>query len=106
MPAARQRSRSPVMACAVIATMRMCRPVSPLAQANRDGRVEAAHDRHLQVHQHQVEGFLTLEGGERLEAVVRDDNDVTSSASTDRRRPLIHDVVFGQQDGPCPESDR
>ena len=52
---ARQRSRSPVIACAVIATMRTWPPVSRSRCADRGGRFEAVHLRHLHVHQHEVE---------------------------------------------------
>ena len=55
MPAARQRSRSPFMAWAVMATIGTCAPVPRLALADRGGRLEAVHLGHLHVHQHQVE---------------------------------------------------
>ena len=59
MPAARQRSRSPFIACAVIATIGMRRRRCALALANRRGRLEAAHLRHLHVHQHDVEALAS-----------------------------------------------
>ena len=55
MPAARQRSRSPFIAWAVMAMSGMCPPVALLAGADRGGRLEAVHLGHLHVHQHQVE---------------------------------------------------
>ena len=55
MPAARQRSRSPFMAWAVMAMIGMWPPVACLAGADRGGRLEAVHLRHLHVHQHDVE---------------------------------------------------
>ena len=56
MPAARQRSRSPFIACAVIAMIgKRGAPARRLERADRGGRLESAHLRHLHVHQHDVE---------------------------------------------------
>ena len=55
MPAARQRSRSPFMAWAVMAMIGRWRAGRLLARADGGGRLEAVHLRHLHVHQHEVE---------------------------------------------------
>ena len=72
MPAARQRSRSPFIACAVIAMMRTWRAVRAFALANRGRRFEAVHLRHLQVHQHEVEG-VAFQSVHRFAPVGHDD---------------------------------
>ena len=54
MPASRHRSRSPVIARAVSATIGMWPPVL-LPRADQAGRFEAVHLRHVHVHQHEVE---------------------------------------------------
>ena len=55
MPAARQRSRSPSTAAAVIAMTGIRRPTSSCARISRVA-VVAVHAGHLHVHQHRVEG--------------------------------------------------
>ena len=63
MPAARQTSRSPAIAFAVMATMRG--PVGPGQRcADPAGGLEAVQLRHLQVHEHQVVR-ARLQGGDR-----------------------------------------
>ena len=55
MPASRHRSRSPFIACAVIAMIGTRAAGRALALADCRGRLESAHLRHLHVHQHDVE---------------------------------------------------
>ena len=60
MPAARQRSRSPFMAWAVMAMIGVWTPVACLAGADRGGRLEPVHLRHLHVHQDGVERLAVV----------------------------------------------
>ena len=57
-----------------------------LAQANRDGRLESAHDRHLQIHQHEVEG-LAIEPRQGLTAVLGDRHVMAAAGQQAGRRP-------------------
>ena len=54
MPAARHRSRSPIIACAVMAMIGIRRPPDSVARMAA-GRLEPVHFRHLHVHQDDVE---------------------------------------------------
>ena len=72
-----------------------------LAQANRDGRVEAAHDRHLQVHQHEVER-LAIEPRQRLTAVLGDRHVMAAAGQQAGRDPLVDHVVLDEQDADAP----
>ena len=71
MPAARQRSRSPCIACAVSATIGVRAAGRASRRADRRRRLEAVHLRHLHVHQHDVEA-LRRAPLDRLAAVVDD----------------------------------
>ena len=76
-----------------------------LAHANRDGRVESAHDRHLQIHQHQVEG-LALEPGQGLAAVLGDRHVMAAAGQQAGRDPLVDHVVLDEQDARAPAHPR
>ena len=101
MPAARHRSRSLFIACAVMATMRTCWPVTRSRSANRDGRVESAHDRHLQIHQHEVEG-LAIEPRQGLTAVLGDRHVMAAAGQQAGGDPLVDHVVLDEQDAGAP----
>ena len=97
MPASRHRSRSPVIACAVIATIGTCPPVVLLSLANRSSRLEAAHLGHLHVHQHDVERlFRSTSNG--FTTVRRHDDRVPALLEHRHDQLLVGRVVFGNQD--------
>ena len=66
---------------------------------NRDGRLDAPHLRHLDVHQDEVEG-LAPDRVDRLAAVLRQRDVMAALLQQPDGDSLIDDVVFGQQD-PC-----
>ena len=76
-----------------------------LALANGLGRLEAAHHRHLQVHQHDVELFA-LDGIDGLLSVLDYRHVMTSPLEQTHGHPLIDDVVFGEQHLARPELRR
>ncbi len=65
--------------------------------ADRHNRIAAAHLRHLHVHQHKIER-RGVEGVERELAVFGERDDMARFRQQPHRDPLIHDVVFGEQD--------
>ena len=77
--------------------MRMWRAGRPLALADGGGRFEAAHLRHLHVHQHEVEG-LPSRARRAPSAVVGDGDRVAALREQPDRDALVDDVVFGEQD--------
>ena len=98
MPAARQRSRSPCMAWAVMAMMGMAiRDRRTCGLADLAGGLEAVHHRHLHVHQHQV----VRDGLERLEGLGAVGHGLGAQAQFlehAQRHLLVGDIVLGQQD--------
>ena len=68
----------------------------PLALPDGGGRVEAAHFRHLHIHQHHVER-LARERGQRLEPIVRDRDYMSPFRQQPDRNALIDDVVFREE---------
>ena len=68
-----------------------------LSFPNRGGRLEAAHLRHLHVHENDVEGLFSrsLNG---VAAVPRDDDGVAVLFEERHDQLLIRRVVFGHQD--------
>ena len=86
------------MACAVIATIRssFARELA-LALANRRRGLEAAHDRHLQIHEHDVEPFR-CDRLDRFLSVVDDGHVMTAPVQQPDGHSLVDDVVLGEQD--------
>ena len=101
MPAARQRSRSPFIACAVMATIGR-RVVAALAAADRGGRRVAVHLRHLAVHEDQRVGAHG-EHRERLAAVAGDLDGVAALGEHRLDHALVDGVVLDDQDA-CPSA--
>ena len=96
MPAARQRSRSPFIACAVIATMRMWPPVDALAR--RMAAVASSPPiSGICTSISTTSKVLALELGERLQPVVGDGDLVSALREQPHRDALVDDVVFRQQ---------
>ena len=93
----RHRSRSPVMACAVMAMIRTCPPAVRFARTDRRGRLEAVHLRHLHVHQHDVERFACHAPPPPCARCRRPSRRGRACASTPHRDPLVDDVVFGDE---------
>ena len=94
MPLARQRSRSPLRACAVSATIGMC-AATPV-RMQRSG-LESIHLGYLNVHQDEIVPGA-LHGLDGFDAI-RDDIDfVPTLAQHGRRDFLVDRVVLGQQD--------
>ncbi len=95
MPAARQRSRSPAIACAVIAITGQPL-VAALVRADAAGRLVAVDVRHLAVHEHRGVAAVR-ELGQRLGAVA---GDVDREAALDEHRldhELVDRVVLGDE---------
>ena len=67
----------------------------PLSDCGR--RLEAAHLRHLHVHQHHVE-IVAFDRRQRLAAIPRHGDVVPAPRQQSDRHLLIDDVVFGKQD--------
>ncbi len=66
------------------------------ARTDLGRRLEAVHDRHLNVHQHNVEGAVCNRRDRRL--AVADDRDIVSPfAQQPARNTLVDDVVFGDE---------
>ena len=97
IPASRHRSRSPVIACAVMATIGNMSAGRSLSFPNRGGRLEATHLRHLHVHENDVEGLFSRLV-ERLRGRSRDDDGVAVLFEERHDQLLIRHIVFGHQD--------
>ena len=92
-----QRSSCPVIALAVSATIGVVRSLAlSLDLANPARRRQPVHDRHLQIHEHDVEGSVLI----RLDAfgAVVGDTDLAAHALEEAHRDfLIDGVVLDQQ---------
>ena len=104
MPAARQRSRSPCIACAVSAMIGTCAPGLALARPDRLCRLEPAHFRHLHVHEDDVEPAVPARSmAASALAPVLDRLDAVAALLQERRHELAVDgVVFGDEDAQQP----
>ncbi len=96
MPASRQTCSSPCMALAVIAMIGDVRARAGLALADPACRLEAIHDRHLAVHQHDVE-VLPAHAGQALGAIVGHRDLQPQLAEHGLGHALVDRVVLDQQ---------
>jgi len=97
IPPARQRSRSPLIACAVTPTMGRLRSGPGFDFADGGGGGEPVHLRHLHVHEDDVEA-PGLRPRQRLPAVVRQHHGVPLLLEDGARQPLVDGVVLGEED--------
>ena len=95
-----QRSRSPFIACAVIATIGVCRPFVLSHARDLRGRLEPVHLRHLHVHEDQREraGRRVPEHLEHLLPGRRHLDLVAALFEQPHAEHLVDRVVLGQQD--------
>ena len=81
----------------------MCVPVCFSLRADGGRGLEAVHLGHLHVHQHEVE-VLRLQRGDRLSAVVGDDDRMSVLLQQADGQLLIDQAVLGQQNAAAGEA--
>jgi hypothetical protein len=97
IPAARHLSRSPLMACAVMAIIGIRLPVNLSLARILLVASKPSIFRHLDVHQHQIEGFA-LHRQQRLTTVADDHGRVSLFLQQLQGISLINDIVISHQD--------
>ena len=97
MPAARQRSRSPVHRVRGHGDDAQVTAVGCLALPDGGSGVEPAHFGHLHIHQHDVEDVSRSSSASASQPIVGDGDRVTSFRQQSDGDALIDDVVFREQ---------
>ncbi len=96
MPEARQRSRSPFKACAVMAMTGKCSSVFRSLSDSGSG-FEPIHVRHLDIHQHEIE-LLLFQRCQRLAPVFCHRHRVSLLPEQPHGQKLIDGIVSNKQD--------